>query len=200
GRVAVGHRDRVFGRRRALAFFVFVELPGDRAAGGRAEQAGDRGLVLEHAADEARGGGLRGFDRRTRRGHFHGLRFAAGFRRAVVVVAGVGGDPVVGADRAERRALGRFVGRVAVGHRDRVFGRRRALAFFVFVELPGDRAAGGRAEQAGDRGLVLDHAADEPRFPTRRSSDLRTRRGHFHGLRFAAGFRRAVVVVAGVGG
>src|SRR5438309_7688523 len=78
GRVAVGHRDRVFGRRRALAFFVFVELPGDRAAGGRAEQAGDRGLVLEHAADEARGGGLRGFDRRTRRGHFHGLRFAAG--------------------------------------------------------------------------------------------------------------------------
>src|SRR5437868_3850494 len=195
GLVAVGHRDRVFHSFPTRRSSDLVELPGDRAAGGRAEQAGDRGLVLEHAADEARGGGLRGFDRRTRRGHFHGLRFAAGFRRAVVVVAGGGGDPVVAAERAARRALGRFVGLVAVGHRYRVFGRRRALPFFLIRGPSGLRAAGGRAEQAGDRGLVLEHAADEARGGGLRGFDRRTRRGHFHGLRFAAGFRRAVVVV-----
>src|SRR5437016_2817142 len=91
---------------------------------------------------------------------FAGLSFAAGFRRAVVVVAGVGGDPVVGAVLVVRLALARCVALFPYTPLFRSFGRRRALAFFVFVELPGDRAAGGRAEQAGDRGLVLEHAAD----------------------------------------
>src|SRR5207302_1626545 len=135
-----------------------------------------------------------------RRGHFHGLRFAAGFRRAVVVVAGVGGDPVVGADRAERRALGRFVGRVAVRSEERRVGRGRGVAWFVCVELPGDRAVGGRGEQAGFFVLGLRRHAGLSRGWSSGVCSSGLRRGHFHGLRFAAGFRRAVVVVAGVGG
>src|SRR2546425_12701326 len=62
-----------------------------------AEQAGDRGLVLEGGADRAggrvlggaqAGGGLADRDR---------LVFAAGGGGGVVGVAGVGGDPVGGA-------------------------------------------------------------------------------------------------------
>src|SRR4029077_5802242 len=102
----------------------------------------------------------------------------------VVRVTGVGGDPVVGADGADRRALGRFVAAVALVHRGRVFGRRRALAFLVVVELPRDRAFGGRAEQARDRGLVLEDAAARPARGGLGRRDRRPRRGHVDGLRF----------------
>src|SRR4029077_5651571 len=109
---------------------------------------------LEDAGAAPRGGGLRRFDRGAGRGHRHGLVRAAGFGRRVVVVAGVGGDPVVGGDGADRRALACFVGGVG-GHRDRVFGDRRVLAFLVVEQLPRDRPAGGRAEEARERRLVL---------------------------------------------
>src|SRR5437588_775689 len=104
------------------------------------EQARDVGLVLEGGADEARGGSLGGRDRRPGRGHVDGLGFALGGDRAVVVVTGVGGGPVVDAAGADRRALGRFCGVVAsaLGF---VFGQWRAVALTAVVELPALRVA-----------------------------------------------------------
>src|SRR5207253_366426 len=171
----------VFGDRRALAFLIVEQLPRDRPAGGRAEQARERRLVLEDAADGPRGGGLRGFDRRAGRGHRHGLGRAAGFGRRVVVVAGVGGDPVVGSDGADRRALGRFAVALAPLFRS-VFGDRRALAFLVVEQLPRDRPAGGRAEQARERRLVLEDAADGRSEERRVGKERRAGRGQGHGI------------------
>src|SRR5205085_1324484 len=145
-----------------------------------------------------RGGSLGGRDRRPGRGHVDGLGFALGGDRAVVVVTGVGGDPRVGADTAELQSQGSFVCGVA---RDFgfVFGQRRALAFAVVVELPGDRAAGG-FEQARDVGLSLHDALPISRGGSLGGRDRRPGRGHVDGLGFALGGDRAVVVVTGVGG
>src|SRR5438445_489725 len=92
---ALGGDEAAFGRRAAL---VVVELPADLPAGVGAEQAGDLGLVLEGLTDRARGGVLAGFDRRRRRGDLNRLIGAAGGGFLVVLVARVGGHPVVGAE------------------------------------------------------------------------------------------------------
>src|SRR5262249_62032288 len=74
----------------------------------------------------------------------------------VVGVGGVGRDPVVGAGRGGGGAAGGFIAAVG-GHRHgAVAGDRGALAFLVVVERPADRAARLCAEQAGQRGLLLD--------------------------------------------
>src|SRR5205823_2718025 len=115
---------------------------------------------------------------------------------AVVVVAGVGGEPVVAADRADGRAFGRLVGGVGA-HRDRVFGQRRAFALGVRIELPGDRAFGA-AERARDRRLVLEDRADGARGGVLGGCDRRRSGGHFDGLIRAFAFRGRVVRVAAI--
>src|SRR5205807_2296480 len=156
---AVGGHHAAFG---GLAFLVVVELPADLPARFGAEQAGDRGLVLEGGADRAggrvlggaqAGGGLADRDR---------LVFAAGGGGGVVGVAGVGGDPVVGAGFGAAR---RSSGVVAVGaHRHGAVGGHHAafggLAFLVVVELPADLPVRLRAAQPIYRGLVLEGGAD----------------------------------------
>src|SRR5438132_1091522 len=163
-------RDRAVGggsaERRVGTVGGRVELPGDRADGVFAELAGERGLVLEAVADDA-GGGLQCVSElRLGRRHHYRLVGAAAGDFLVVVVAGVAGHPVVGAGGRGARAVGRFVGARAVD-RDRAVGGDQAafgaLAFVVRVELPGDRAAGVFAEQAGERGLVLEGVADGAR-------------------------------------
>src|SRR5256885_1725789 len=56
----VGGAEVGFG---GVAGFVVEELEGDRAAGVRAEQAAELGVVLEAVADGAGGGVLGGLDR-----------------------------------------------------------------------------------------------------------------------------------------
>src|SRR5207245_2641271 len=135
------------------------ELPADLPAGVGAEQAGDLGLVLEGLTDRARDGGLAGFVARRRRADPNRLIGAAGGGFLVVLVARVGGHPVVGAGLREARALRRCVFAVG-GVRDRARGGDEAASFpprrSSDLELPADLPAGVGAEQAGDLGLVLE--------------------------------------------
>src|SRR5205085_1252929 len=133
----------------------------------------------------------------------HRLIGAAAGGLRVVVVAGVAGHPVVGAGGGGAGGVGGFVVAAAVDGERALGGDQaafRALAFVVGVELPGERAGGVFAEQAGERGLVLEGVADGSgggllggSVPTRRSSDL-------HRLIGAAAGGLRVVVVAGVAG
>src|SRR5207245_1688810 len=196
---AVGGHHAAFG---GLAFLVVVELPADLPARFGAEQAGDRGLVLEGGADRAggrvlggaqAGGGLADRDR---------LVFAAGGGGGVVGVAGVGGDPVVGAGFASpaRRSSELAVGahrHGAVGGHHAAFG---GLAFLVVVELPADLPARFGAEQAGDRGLVLEGGADRAGGRVLGGAQAGGGLADRDRLVFAAGGGGGVVGVAGVGG
>src|SRR5437667_25412 len=156
---AVAGHHAAFG---GLAFLVVVELPADLPARFGAEQAGDRGLVLEAGADRAGGRVLGGASARVGFGDRARLYVAACGGGGVVGVAGVGGDPVVGVGSgagARRRRLSvptRALPISVAGHHA-AFG---GLAFLVVVELPADLPARFGAEQAGDRGLVLEAGAD----------------------------------------
>ena len=85
----------------------------------------------------------------------HRLGGGAAGDRAVVAVAVVGGDPVVGA--RGRGGVARRGGRAA-DERLGVGEQRRAGAVRVVVEVEGDRA--GRVVAAADRRLVGDRGAD----------------------------------------
>src|ERR1700740_3723673 len=109
--------------------------------------------------------GGRVFDCGGGRVHERGLVRVAALGRdfVVVLVAGEGRDPVVGAGRG-RRDRARV--EAAVGF-DR-FGFRARTRDFVFagvvgVELEDDVAFAGRVDQAGDRGGVVDRVADRDR-------------------------------------
>src|SRR5205807_1969551 len=141
-----------------LAFLVVVELPADLPARFGAEQAGDRGRSEERRVGKAGGRGWGGAQAGGGLADRDRLVFAAGGGGGVVGVAGVGGDPVVGAGFGAG-AGGRRVVAVDVHRRRAVGGQHVAfggLAFLVVVELPADMPARFGAEQAGDRGLVLE--------------------------------------------
>src|SRR5439155_1115075 len=124
------------GDRFAFALGVVVELPADGAAGSFAEQAGDLGGVLEGVPDRARGGLLVGFVVRRCGAHAHVLTFPTRRSSDLVGVAGVGGDPVVGAAVARRGAFGRFIAAVGGDADGALGGDRFAFALGVVVELP----------------------------------------------------------------
>src|SRR2546429_9494507 len=74
-----------------------------------------------------------------------------------------GSDPVVGAGLRRRGAVRGCVFAVAVDRDGAVGGDQAAfggVAGFVVEELEGDRAAGVRAEQAAELGVVLEGVAD----------------------------------------
>src|SRR5205823_5504294 len=108
---AVGGDQAAFG---GVAALVVEELEGHRAAGVRAEQATELGVVLEGVTDGARGGVLGGFDRRRGGADHDRLIRAAGGDGFVVGVAGVAGDPVVGAGLRRPLAVARCIFAVAV--------------------------------------------------------------------------------------
>src|SRR5438445_52584 len=87
--------EAAFGRRAAL---VVVELPADLRARVGADSVPTRRSSDLGLTDRARGGVLAGFDRRRRRGDLNRLIGAAGGGFLVVLVARVGGHPVVGAE------------------------------------------------------------------------------------------------------
>src|SRR5262249_35772177 len=181
----------VAGQRFAFALGVVVELPAEGAAGVFAEQAGERGLVLEGLPDGAGGGDLGGRHGRPGLAHFHRLIATAAGGGCVVVVAGVGGDPVVGAGGGDRGALVRLFPAGRSSDLGSVAGQRFAFALGVVVELPAEGAAGVFAEQAGERGLVLEGLPDGAGGGVLGGRDGRP------GL---AGFHRLVAKAAGGGG
>src|SRR5262249_14601814 len=150
----------VAGQRFAFALGVVVELPAEGAAGVFAEQAGERGLVLEGLPDGAGGGVLGGRHGRPGLADFHRLIAAAAGGGGVVVVAGVGGDPVVGAGGGDRVSIGPLTAAVGALSLHDVLPICFAFALGVVVELPAEGAAGVFAEQAGERGLVLEGLPD----------------------------------------
>src|SRR5437764_2033611 len=118
--------------------FVVVELPADFAARVRAEQARQGGLVLDGRADDGGGRFLGGFDRRRGGADHDRLIRAAGGDGFVVGVAGVAGDPVVGAGLGGARACGGHVVAVAGHVGGAVFGGQaaaRSRADRVVAEL-----------------------------------------------------------------
>src|SRR2546425_433346 len=124
---AVGGDQAAFGGAGGL---VVEELEGDRAAGVRAEQAAELGVVLEGVTDGAGGGVLGGFDLRRRRADFDRLIRAAADGFFVVGFAGVGGHPVVGAGLVRRGAVRGCVFAVAVDRDGAVGGDQAAFFFF----------------------------------------------------------------------
>src|SRR5207244_3498112 len=176
---AVGGDQAAFG---GVAALVVEELEGDRAAGVRAEQAAELGVVLEGVTDGAGGGVLGGFDRRVRRADFVRLIRAAADGFFVVGVAGVGGHPVVGAGLGRRGAVRGCVFAVAVDRDGAVGGDQAAfggVAALVVEELEGDRAAGVRAEQAAELGVVLEGVTDGAGGGVLGGFDRRVRRADF---------------------
>ena len=181
-----------------------VELEVDRRRFGRVDQAFDRRRVVDVRADRDRARGF-GFDRRFGLFDDRGLAFVAagavGF--LVVFVAGVVGDPVVGAGLVGGE-VGRFVVAVALVDRD-VLAVGAVQRFMCAggvvgaVELEVDRRRFGRVDQAFDRRRVVDVRADRDRA---RGVGFDRRFGLFddRGLAFVAagavGF--LVVFVAGV--
>jgi len=125
-----------------------------------AEQAAQRGLVLEDVADGAVVGQLGRLDFGRGGADRDRLLGAARGRFGVVGVAGVAGDPVVGGGLGRARAGRRRVVAVLGDRHRAVGGDRAAFALGVVIELPGDLAPGVGAEQAAQRGLVLEDVAD----------------------------------------
>ena len=168
GVVAVGV-DRGRGRAqrfqdRARAVGALVDVEGDGAGVGRADQFGERRDVFDGFADGRRGRrfgdqlGARFFDF----GDLTRVRAFAvdGF---VVGVAGEVGDPAVGAGSRGARVEA-LRGVVAVGV-DRGRGRAqrfqdRARAVGALVDVEADGAGVGRADQFGERRDVFDGFAD----------------------------------------
>src|SRR5438445_264593 len=99
----------------------------------------------------------------------------------VVLVARVGGHPVVGAGLRGARALRRCVFAV-VGDLVLVLGRAPGAILFpyttLFRSLPADLPAGVGAEQAGDLGLVLEGLTDRARGGVLAGFDRQLGRAH----------------------
>src|SRR4029077_469139 len=174
GRETVRDGLHAGGLRLTGALPVSVDRVGDSAAG-VGGHAGEGGRVVRRAADRDRRGREARRDRRCRLVHDEVLVGAGALGGLVVLVACIGGLPVVVADRVEGERVG--VGGDAV--RDVL--RTPVLHLLAALAVPehrvGDGAAGGR-RHAGQRGGVVHRAADGDRRGRQRGRDARRLRIH----------------------